>query len=724
MNATKNIDLLVHLVDQAWALSDEQIAGMRPGIEGIPDALALLDVPPAADRPTLIKSRWAFENPDLHFLKLMRDPAFFPFTCRHLLSRPDGNGPLHLLPFQHLILRELWHRQFPMLVGSRGCGKSMILALYSLLRALFTPGSKVVITGATFRQSKQVFEYCERFWYNSPVLRTLVNSGARRQGRKSGPYRGPDRVEFVIGDSLITGLPVGNGESIRGLRANYVLVDEVASLQEEIYAVVIQGFASVTADPFGNVRDRAKISLLKRLGLWSKEMDADELRRVRGNQSVLSGTASYSFNHFCRYWQEYKQIVDSRGDPEVLQKMLGAAPSEGFKWNQYSVIRLPYSMVPKGYMDEATIARARRITNTTQFAQEYEAIFVLDSDGFFKRSLIERCVVGRADNPDPPSFPSCGEVRFQARLRGSKDRQYVYGIDPASEKDNFAVVVLECWPDHRRVVYAWTSSKRRHHKRVGQKGVSHDFFRYCVRHVRDLMKVFPAAALMVDHGGGGTTLREGFGDPDKLEPGELPIYECIDEDSPKPTDDKSGLHILHLVKFVDATWTEEANEGLKKDLEERVLLFPMLDSLAIGLALEEDLAAGRVVRDEEGNEIAANADGLEQCMHEIEALKDELTTIVVSRTSNGRRRWDVPAARQGGRKGYLRKDRYSALLMANAGARALMRAEEAANLSWFDNAMSRSSWEDDELYVQAPGWFKEQVAAHGADFGAIVRRLP
>ena len=90
-------------------------------------------------------------------------------------------------------------------------------------------------------------------------------------------------------------------------------------------------------------------------------------------------------------------------------------------------------------------------------------------------------MVGRADNPDPPSFPSCGEVRFQARLRGSKDRQYVYGIDPASEKDNFAVVVLECWPDHRRVVYAWTSSKRRHHKRVGQKGVSHDFFRYCVR---------------------------------------------------------------------------------------------------------------------------------------------------------------------------------------------------------------------------------------------------
>lgn len=32
-------------------------------------------------------------------------------------------------------------------------------------------------------------------------------------------------------------------------------------------------------------------------------MDEEEAKQVRGNHAILSGTASYSFNHFCRYWK-------------------------------------------------------------------------------------------------------------------------------------------------------------------------------------------------------------------------------------------------------------------------------------------------------------------------------------------------------------------------------------------------------------------------------------
>ena len=68
-------------------------------------------------------------------------------------------------------------------------------------------------------------------------------------------------------------------------------------------------------------------------------------------------------------------------------------------------------------------------------------------------------------------------------------------------------------------------------------------------------------------------------------------------------------------------------------------------------------------------------DSLGECILEIEELKNELTTIVMTQTSTGpnaRDRWDTPETKlPGGKKGRLRKDRYSSLLIANMLARQL-----------------------------------------------------
>ena len=42
----------------------------------------------------------------------------------------------------------MWNRKFPMLIASRGFGKSFMLSLYALLRALLLPKRKVVVVGA------------------------------------------------------------------------------------------------------------------------------------------------------------------------------------------------------------------------------------------------------------------------------------------------------------------------------------------------------------------------------------------------------------------------------------------------------------------------------------------------------------------------------------------------------------------------------------------------
>jgi hypothetical protein len=77
------------------------------------------------------------------------------------------------------------------------------------------------------------------------------------------------------------------------------------------------------------------------------------------------------------------------------------------------------------------------------------------------------------------------------------------------------------------------------------------------------------------------------------------------------------------------------------------------------------------IQDNDGNLLY---DTLEDCLLEIEELKNELSTIIHTQTQYGRDRWDTPEIRiAGNKKGRLRKDRYSSLLMANMGARCLAR---------------------------------------------------
>ena len=83
--------------------------------------------------------------------------------------------------------------------------------------------------------------------------------------------------------------------------------------------------------------------------------------------------------------------------------------------------------------------------------------------------------------------------------------------------------------------------------------------------------------------------------------------------------------------------------------------------------------------------------------------------IQISQTSNGRDRWDTPEVVIGtGRKKKLRKDRYSALLMANMAARVLDRSPTVAQPSFYGGFATggHSSKKDEKMYT-APSWFED-----------------
>ena len=624
-----------------------------------------------------------FNEDDYHLrtMWLMTRPEYFSFLCKYVFN-------INILPSQALFLCEMWNRKFPMLIASRGFGKSFILSLYSMIRALILPERKVVVVGAAFRQSKVLFEYMETIWNNSPILRSMCDAS-------SGPRRDVDRCVMRINKSRVTCLPLGDGQKIRGQRANDIISDEFASIPRDIFEPVVAGFAAVSSDPIENVKKIAAAKKAAELGI-ELEQESESVIDKKDNQIILSGTAYYDFNHFADYWKRWKSIIKSQGKPSRLREIFGEDPPEDFQWRDYSIIRVPYELLPEGFMDASQVARSKATVHAGIYQMEFGACFTRDSQGFFKRTLIESCVT---DDKGTIKDKDGKDICFQAQLRGDPNKQYIFGVDPASEVDNFSIVVLEVNKDHRKIVHCWTTNREQHKEKV-KSGYSKesDFYAYCARKIRDLMKIFPCIHIAMDAGGGGIAVMETLHDEDKIQEGEHRIWPTIDEDKPKDTDDERGLHILEMCQFSKYDWLAEANHGLRKDLEDKVVLFPMFDSISLGIANAEDGLKGR------------NYDTLEQCVMEIEDLKDELTMIQITQTATGRDKWDTPETVVGtGKKGKLRKDRYSSLIMANMAARTIARAPSPVDYNFYGGFATVEKTEKGAKLFHGPSWFTDSM---------------
>ena len=636
--------------------------------------------------PMVGRQKDDIENPDLHLLRLLRNPKYFGSTCKLLFG-------IELHPIQIAILEEFWIRPFPMFIASRGFGKSFLMALYCVLRCMLVPGTKIVVVGAAFRQSKIIFEYMETLWRNSPILRSIFT------GNNDGPRRDVDRCTIRLGESWTIAVPMGDGSKIRGLRAHIIIADEFASISPDIYESVVSGFAAVSANPIQNVKEEAKKKALLEAGLWNDELEAVQIKK--GNQAIISGTADYAFKHFASYWKRYKAIIESKGDKHKLEEIFKGEVPDNFNWKDYSIIRIPYELIPKGFMDDKQVSRAKATIHTGIYNMEYAACFTEDSDGFFRRSLIESCVTSETR----PIIINGKPIIFDPSTSGNPNLQYVYGIDPASEKDNFSIVVLEVHPDHSRIVYCWTTNRNNFKDRQKTGLINeYDFYGFCARKIRNLMKTFPPIKIGMDAQGGGVAIEEALHDPGKIEESENLIWPAIDMNKPKDTDDQPGLHILELVQFARADWTSQANHGLRKDLEDKVLLFPRFDQISLALALDKE---NKDIMDTDFNNIYDNQS---DCILEIEELKNELTTIVMTQTSTGsggRDRWDTPEIKlPNGKKGKLRKDRYSALVIANMIARQINRSLSPVSFDIIGSNLRDEYKKNNngELY-KGPTWF-------------------
>jgi len=434
------------------------------------------------------------------------------------------------------------------------------------------------------------------------------------------------------------------------------------SIPEDIFDVVVRGFAATAKTP---VEEAKKIAFNKTLsdmdipGDIKKKLLSDD-GKMHGNQIVYSGTAYYAFNHFALKYQMWLDIISSKGDPDRVAQIFGGenlVPDE-FDYRDYSVIRIPHTHLPEGLLDARQLAHAKATLPKNIYLMEYGAVFVKDSDGFYPRSLIEGCTVG----PNRPIDTPDGQVTFTPLMRGQSGRKYVMGIDPAAEKDNLAVVIIEVWANHYRIVHCWAVNKKEFLRRKKLGFIDDDdYYAYCCSKIREIVRIFNPVRIEMDSQGGGYAVSEMLRNKKLLDikNGDFPIYEVIDFDNPKDTDGETdGRHILHLVQQ-SSEYNQNANVVLHKSLETRTLLFPAFDSVKMFSSLQAEKAEGIIV------------DTYEENVFNIEELKNELCTIQMSETTTGRERFDTPTVIKPGavegrtRKGRLKKDRYTALMLAH-----------------------------------------------------------
>lgn len=481
------------------------------------------------------------------------------------------------MPHQRFFYRDSWNKTFIMNARGRGTTKTFDLSRMAILEAILYSGWKVGIVGPSFRQAKFVFAEIERAINKSPFLQRCTM-------RNGGPSNLADQSIWKLRNgSMVFALPLGDGNKIRGARANSILMDEAAQISPEVIDLVIKPLAATAADPAAQVR----LARLKRYEAEIREAGIDFDRLSRSNRLILSSSAYYQFNHF---YEKYKQYL--RYTAEFLED---GSPNPEYD-PAYGLYVFDYRDLPEGFMAASVINDAMKTMGVIEFLMEWCAYFPADSDGFFNASLIQQCV-----NP-----------QLSVRLAPIPARRYVMAVDPARTGDYFAISVFEeVEPGLWAMVYCFAD-----------KGLSTPVMRDIIG---GIAARFNVAHICIDRGGGGLALvdllcepgdKEGFMPP--LSNVVIPYGQFGLFDEENPGDPKNILDPVAQSTEVN----KELYMGLKSGLETKRIQFAgKVDSFVTGGPLLE---------------------AAEQAQDHIMAAQRELRAIQMSANNNGTLHFDTP----------------------------------------------------------------------------------
>ncbi len=389
---------------------------------------------------------------------------------------------------------------------------SFLQAVNACLTVLLYPGKRVGLIGSSFRQAKTMFNEVDRIYQMSPIL---------QQAAERKPINGTDmcllkfKAAGRYSGTRIAAIPLGNdGGKIRGERFHVIAADEFAQIPEDIFNLVIKPMAATASDPMERAKRVARAKKLKAMGI---EVEDDDI----ANKIIMSSSGYYKANHMWGRMKYYWSRIKA-GD------------------KRYAVMQIPYWLMPEGFLDSTNIEEARETLPSSLFEMEYCGLMVSDTDGFYKASLLEACTANSLDN-----FHTVAK-------QGHKDKEYIMAVDPARERDSFAILIFEVMGVNTRIVYAKTYTQ------VSSIKTAKAIF--------DLRDKFNLTRIIMDSQGGGSNIR------DLLEEGidnNRPILNIDD----KNNFGREGDMILELFNPSPKTNTA-ANYTALSMLEHKRLWFP------------------------------------------------------------------------------------------------------------------------------------------------------
>lgn len=337
-----------------------------------------------------------------------------------------------LKSYQRILIKGWLAKNFSLTVAGRGFSKSFVASHFAYLYCLLNPGKHVIVVSATFRSSRRIVE-------NIDDWSRRKEGALLKQTIKGDMVKKPDmyRIYFHNG-AYITALPLGDPNRLRGFRSNVVLLDEGLLIPQPTIDNVLKPFIMTDSDQ--EITRKSKIRERETKLIKAGKMTEEERAKFNSkNKMIILSSASYSYESLFDLYKNYLKIIykqddqmsstikddDNKINAEVIENVPVSYLVHQISWRVADKDLVEASVreeIESGMYSESTIKR------------EYEAQFVSDSDGYFRAIKMQQCTI--EDGKEP-----CIEII------GDKEAQYVLGIDQSSSGsetgDHFAMCVLK-----------------------------------------------------------------------------------------------------------------------------------------------------------------------------------------------------------------------------------------------------------------------------------------
>lgn len=318
----------------------------------------------------------------------------YPDLFLDTIQPEEDKENFQLFFYQRIALRASMRYRYHFWTATRATSKSFTAYLSALVRAVLLPGSQIFIAsdvkGTVIKIAEAKFNEIFRHW---PLLRnelkTQTDDGKKGE-RKSGNYY---ELSFK-NESTIT---VVSKDTSRGLRANYGILEEAATIEEDDYAGV----------------------LLPQMNVARREVDGSLNPEEPSSPQTFITTAREKTVFM------YGKLIECAVDA-VLR------PKDSFVWGLSYEVPLRYGLIDRETMLDQ---RYSKTMNEETFARENLSIWTgnnaeawLDSKKLNKRRTLLKCERKAQENPNNPNT------------------FYIIGVDVARYSANTAIMIGKIIP--------------------------------------------------------------------------------------------------------------------------------------------------------------------------------------------------------------------------------------------------------------------------------------